>query len=55
MKVMTILGSPKKKGNTAKVLGWLEEELEAQGNQVSRINITDREVRGCLGCGKKRR
>ena len=50
MKVMTILGSPKKKGNTAKVLGWLEEELEAQGNQVSRTNIIDREVRGCLGC-----
>lgn len=50
MKIMTILGSPKKKGNTAKVLGWLEEELEKQGNQVSRTNITERKVKGCLGC-----
>lgn len=51
MKVTTILGSPKKKGNTAKVLGWFEEELRNQGYEVDRINLVDREVKGCLGCG----
>lgn len=50
MKVTTILGSPKRKGNTAKVLG-LFEELVAQEHEVDRINIADFEVRGCLGCG----
>ena len=52
MKVTTILGSPKKKkGNTAKVLGWFEDELTNLGHEVDRINIIDREVKGCLGCG----
>ena len=50
MKVATILGSPKKKGNTAKVLG-LFEELIAKEHEVDRINMADYEVKGCLGCG----
>ena len=49
MKVMTILGSPREKGNTAKVLG-LFEELIAQRHQVHRINIASIDVKGCLGC-----
>ena len=51
MKVATILGSPKKEGNTAKMLGMFEEFLVAQGGEVDRINIVDCEVKGCLGCG----
>lgn len=51
MKVTTILGSPKKKGNTAKVLGRLEEELKNKGHEVDRVNIVDRDINGCLGCG----
>ncbi|KPL19151.1 MAG: hypothetical protein AMJ92_04585 [candidate division Zixibacteria bacterium SM23_81] len=50
MKVTTILGSPRKNGNTAKVLGLLEKLL-AQGHKVDRIDIADFQVRGCLGCG----
>ncbi|MCP4580408.1 MAG: flavodoxin family protein [candidate division Zixibacteria bacterium] len=49
MKITTILGSPRKKGNTATVLG-LFEELAASKHQVERINITDYTVNGCLGC-----
>jgi multimeric flavodoxin WrbA len=51
MKVLTVLGSPRKKGNTAKILGWVEEDLRAQGHEVDRVNIVDSEVKGCLGCG----
>jgi len=51
MKVTTILGSSKKKGNTAKVLGWFEEELTNLGHKVDRVNIANSEVKGCLGCG----
>jgi multimeric flavodoxin WrbA len=51
MKVTTILGSPKKNGNTAKVLNVFEELFVAQGNEVERIHVVDYEIRGCQGCG----
>lgn len=50
MKVMTILGSPKKKGNTAEVLS-LFENIIAEKHKVDRVNIASIEVKGCLGCG----
>jgi multimeric flavodoxin WrbA len=49
MKVMTILGSPKKRGNTAAVLGMFEEII-AEDHEVDRVNISDCNVNGCLGC-----
>jgi multimeric flavodoxin WrbA len=49
MKVTTILGSPKKKGNTATVLGAFEE-LISQRHEVERIDIADYNIKGCLGC-----
>ena len=54
MHVITILGSAKKKGNTATVLGWSEEELESLGHDVKRIYLNSKTVRGCLGCAKCR-
>jgi multimeric flavodoxin WrbA len=50
LKVVTILGSPRKKGNTARILGWAEEELHAKGCEIDRINIADHKVNGCKGC-----
>jgi multimeric flavodoxin WrbA len=50
MRVTTILGSPRKKGNTARVLELFENLMTEQGYQVDRINIVDYEVNGCLGC-----
>lgn len=32
MQTTTLLGSAKKKGNTATVLGWVEAELESMGH-----------------------
>jgi len=52
MKVITLLGSPRKRGNTATALGWLEEAMKAQGHDIDRVNIVDFEVKGCLGCHK---
>ena len=50
MVTMTILGSPKKKGNTAKALDSFEELIEK--NHVNdRLNLVDYDIRGCLGCG----
>lgn len=50
MKVLTILGSPRKGGNTATVLGWVEEALKIHGHQVDHVNITDHKINGCLEC-----
>lgn len=50
MKVITILGSPKKNGKTAKALDLFEEKLISKGGVVERIHVTDYEMNGCLGC-----
>lgn len=50
MKVATLMGSPRKKGNTARVLELFENLLENNGHEIDRINIVDYEVKGCLGC-----
>ena len=49
MKIITLMGSPKRKGNTATVLGWFEQ-LVAPAHQVERVNIVDLDIRGCTGC-----
>jgi multimeric flavodoxin WrbA len=49
MKILTILGSPRRHGNTAAVLEQFEA-LAARQHAIERINITDWNVRGCLGC-----
>lgn len=50
MKMASVLGSPRKKGNTARVLQWIEEALRMQGHEVDRVNIVDFKVNGCKGC-----
>jgi multimeric flavodoxin WrbA len=50
MQIMTILGSPRRHGNTAKVLGWIEEQFRAEGHEVDRANISDHRVQGCGEC-----
>ncbi|MDH5483435.1 MAG: flavodoxin family protein [Candidatus Bathyarchaeota archaeon] len=50
MRVATIMGSPRKKGNTARVLKLFENQTIQNGHEVDRINIVDYEVKGCLGC-----
>lgn len=54
MKVITLLGSAKKKGNTATVIGWVEEELKSLGHDVERIYLNNKSIGGCLGCAKCR-
>lgn len=51
MRIITIFGSPRKKGNTAKILKMFEDEIEKK-HEVERINITQYKIGGCLGCYK---
>ena len=50
MKIVSLFGSPRMKGNTSKVLSWVEEELRNRGHEVQRINVTEHEINGCLEC-----
>lgn len=52
MNVISIFGGPRKKGNTATILNWVEEELKILGHQVERINLSSKKVNGCLNCCK---
>ena len=49
MNIITLLGSPRRRGNTAAALRAFEELMQPQ-HHVERINIVDHDVRGCLGC-----
>ncbi|MGE5580730.1 MAG: flavodoxin family protein [Bacillota bacterium] len=50
MKITTVLGSPRRAGNTATVLGLFQRMISAP-HKVERIKIADYTVKGCLGCG----
>ena len=52
MQITTILGSARKKGNTATVLSWVEEELKSLGHHVEHIYLNNKSIGGCLGCIK---
>jgi len=54
MRITTLLGSAKKKGNTATVLGWVQKELESMGHDVQQIYLHNKSISGCLGCAKCR-
>ncbi len=52
MKVVTLLGSAKKKGNTATALKWVEDELKSLDHEVESLYLNAKTINGCLGCAK---
>ena len=50
MRIMTIMGSPRRNGNTATALRWLEEDLAGAGHTVDHADIIDYRVQGCDDC-----
>lgn len=50
MKVLVINGSPHQKGCTDRGLREVEAVLEANGVETERINIGNKDIRGCIGC-----
>ena len=50
MKLVTIFGGPRKQGNTATVLGWVEDAARADGHQVVRFDLNELTFRGCQSC-----
>ena len=52
MKILILLGSPKKHGNTATVIEFMKTEFESAGHKVDSVYLNAREVNACLGCMK---
>ena len=52
MKIVLLQGSARKKGNTARVLSWVEEELNSLGHEVESIYLSNKNLNGCLGCAR---
>lgn len=51
MKVLVVNGSPHLNGCTDRGLREVEETLKANGVEVERVNIGNKDIRGCIGCG----
>ena len=52
MKVLAIMGSPRKKGNTYKVTRKVEESMKKLGNiEFEYVFLKDLDLKSCLGCG----
>ena len=50
MKLLTIFGGPRKRGNTATVLGRVEDAARADGHHVVRFDLNELTFRGCQSC-----
>jgi len=52
MKALFINGSPRKNGNTAKLLKWAMEGAAEAGAETELINLYDRSLnfKGCMSC-----
>ncbi len=51
MKILTLLGSPHKRGNTSKILNLFDKSVHELGHSVSRMDVASEKLNGCLGCG----
>lgn len=51
MKVLILNGSPHEAGNTAAVLQEMTRIFEAEGIETETVQIGDKVIRGCTGCG----
>lgn len=52
MKVLLLNGSPRNNGNTALALREMENIFEKEGIETETIVVGNKDIRGCLSCGK---
>ncbi|MGC8737248.1 MAG: flavodoxin family protein [Candidatus Hydrogenedens sp.] len=50
MKILSLLGSPKKNGNSAHALNYLEEQLKQQNHEIKHIHVSSFLIEGCREC-----
>jgi multimeric flavodoxin WrbA len=49
MKILTICGSPRRKGNTATILSAFEQ-MAGREHSIERVDVVAHNIKGCLGC-----
>jgi multimeric flavodoxin WrbA len=52
MKVVGFNGSPRRDGNTSILIRRVFQELEQAGIQTESVQLSDKEIRGCIACYK---
>jgi multimeric flavodoxin WrbA len=52
MKVVGFNGSPRKDGNTFILISHVFRELEKEGIETELVQLSDKEIRGCIACEK---
>ena len=52
MKVMAFNGSPRKDGNTSKLIGYLLSEIEKEGIETELVQLSAKSIHGCIACYK---
>jgi multimeric flavodoxin WrbA len=50
MKTIILFGSPRKKGNTRRLVDSFSETMKKNGHDVRLLNLNDMNVRPCQGC-----
>jgi len=50
MHVLSLLASPHSEGNTATLLGWVEESLRRHGHKAERSALAEKNIAPCRGC-----
>lgn len=50
-KILVIVGSGIKNGNTDKLADAYKKGAEAAGNEITKVFLGDKEIAGCRGCG----
>ncbi|MDO9211680.1 MAG: flavodoxin family protein, partial [Deltaproteobacteria bacterium] len=52
MKVVAFNGSPRKDGNTSILIQHVFNELAKQGMETELVQLSEKELRGCIACYK---
>jgi len=52
MKVVAFNGSPRKDGNTTILINQVFRELEKEGIKTELVQLSDKEIHGCIACRK---
>ncbi len=50
MKILGIIGSPKKQGNTFTMVSWIMDAIKAEGIEIEIISLNDFKIEYCTGC-----
>jgi multimeric flavodoxin WrbA len=50
MKILSINGSPRKKGNTSTIIESILEGARSVGAEITEVQLHDIDMKGCMGC-----